>query len=595
MDEINSLNHRIQGLKSERSNIFMEIETSRKLVKEKLVSINLKRPVAPNFNFKPIIRLTRSSVFCKEMSALSSLPYSHLQSYRFASISNQFVFNELEVKYQECCNNFLVQFSTESDIPVDQIIRDPVIFYRTPRAIITNTRLPITDIECPLIVRAMAKPLITKFNFHFSGKKQTNQVGKFYYLEYVVKVLRKQRDLLENTVQPLFDFNRIPFAALDEVVYLMVSVLAKRIVKEFPLLEPKIACNLIEKLLIFEDLLRTEFLFSVRQDEDHEELILLPDFKDCKQQYFLKEFDSAYTKGYNSSINPRIETTKKPWRGISFQLLNNEEFVSLFSKGIVDEVTFDFNLESEIEYIPQLAHRVVVAVSKLSETYASLEIIHITHISNIILKELDLLCSQFEAEIKKFQNEYYPIGSDKRKDQVECCSLINGLKFIFSAMERWSFEEFFILAGGDSYYGVFELLISKYTQVMSYGIHVLVDNVWFEIYKLLISHTTSGWPGLMKSLDKFVVECITQLKISKLLNSSSAQTFMDIMASKIESHIYDEYTKSKQLASELSKIMQLLKLINEDSRLVVTFPMLENILDNSQFEFKREGFLRKIE
>ena len=595
MDEINSLNQRIQQLKSERSSLFMEIETSRKLVRDKVVAISLKRPVAPNFNFKPIIRLTRSSVFCKEMSAISSLPYSHLQSYRFVSISKQFIFNELELKYHECCNNFLEQFSPESDIPVDQIIRDPVIFYRTPRAIITNTSLPITDIECPLIVRAIAKPLVTKFNFHFSGKKQTSQVGKFYYLEYVVKVLRNQRDLFENTVQSLFDINKIPFAALDEVIYLMVTVLEKRILREVPLFEPKIACNLIEKLLVFEDLLRTEFLFGVRQDEDHEELILLTDFKDSKHRYFLKEFESTYTKGYRSSNTARIETTKKPWRGISFQLLNNEGFVSLFSKGLVDELTFDFNLESEIEYIPQVAHRVVVAVSKFSETYANLEMIHIIHISNLILKELDFLCSQFEAEIKNFQNEYYPIGSDKRKDQLECCSLMNGLKFIYSAMERWTFEEFFILAGGESYYGVFEFLISKYTQVMSYGIHVLVDNVWFEIYKLLITHTTSGWPGLMKSLDKLVVECITQLKISKLLNSSSAQTFMDIIASKIESHIYDEYIKSKQFASELSKIVQVLKLINEDSRLAVTFPILENKLDNSQFEFKREGFLSSIE
>ncbi|KAI8893735.1 TIP-1 family-domain-containing protein [Globomyces pollinis-pini] len=347
--------------------------------------------------------------------------------------------------------------------------------------------------------QSLFKSFFIRFNFHFRGKKPTNQIDKpEYYTSFLLNVIKEQQIFLELFVQSILDDHNIQLSALPATFLHTIMEISKfdNYIKENLLYVQRdgsewVGCvgKLIQNSLLFSkwnEIESTDSLSKLDEILSSESawLPLLKDFSDDKEK--VTESANLFQLLFESLID-------------RYQLLSLDISTQFFN---------DIMLPLLMQYIQ------------------SIETVH-----------------------KEFQNRFYPINtkSQKFKDMLQIIGCINSTQYIIGLLRDWSNEDLFINILGskqqDHSESLFEDIILSFNNLKTALIQTIAQEIHTSIQDSALDYLDiPDWTGfwdendtrdLFNSLQKLkstseLLEQIAQKSRAELMNEICVRLDADI-------------------------------------------------------------------
>ena len=163
---------------------------------------------------------------------------------------------------------------------------------------------------------------------------------------------------------------------------------------------------------------------------------------------------------------------------------------------------------------------------------------------------------------------------------------------MLDSISRWSLEEFFVVISDNTLlFGPLESLEAEYQELINLGIQVLSDNMWFDLYRIIISQSLHTWNEFKLKLPEIITSASKLLEITLKLNRNCAQAFIDSITNRLTLYLNETYLQTSPTVIPVATECEMLESICVDQRLTVKFNLETSRPESNSFEDKRMQFL----
>ncbi|XP_074606073.1 RAD50-interacting protein 1-like isoform X2 [Acropora palmata] len=253
----------------------------------------------------------------------------------------------------------------------------------------------------------LLKPFRKRFNFHFYGNKQTNNLEKpEWYFTQVLNWIKNHSDFLQHTIQPILQ--RTDFKSVDakaEFISGLLKIVEKKLEKSIPLVldDDNLFSHLIDELLLFNKELHLNHHYnSIEHNCLH---ILTTDA--CLQRWVELERNTA---------------------------LSNIESVLSSSSAWLPK--YKDVASTDDTRIPECAERFMTLLSVITDRYVNLpDICHQEQFLEVQLSLLESFITKLTLEAE--ENSFASAG-------LHYCSVLNAANYIEIILQEWSEQVLFL-------------------------------------------------------------------------------------------------------------------------------------------------------
>ncbi|XP_071948017.1 RAD50-interacting protein 1-like [Antedon mediterranea] len=258
-----------------------------------------------------------------------------------------------------------------------------------------------------LPIELLLKPLIKRFKFHFSGKKQTNNLERpEFYFSQILAWLRDHADFLDNEIQPILDREEMSHvSARMEFCRGLIEVLVSKAESDVQelIFDDQLLSHFIDELLAFETELHVTHSYPPWQPS----CINVLTRADCFQRWLAIERNFAVEKIDALLSDPDA------WR-CQYKDINDGDDLK----------------------VPQCAESFVTLLSVITDRYKTVPFP--TNQLQFLVLQLDLL-DDFRVRLLQVakQEAYNPLSN-------VYCAIINSVNYVIRVLEDWSDQLFFL-------------------------------------------------------------------------------------------------------------------------------------------------------